>query len=98
MRCPCFLRRHSALVASAVLGVIWALWHVPMFLTGLIPWPDAVLVFTLTFVFTALYLRTDRTSTAVVDGGTRGPRPRVQTARGPLGARRRNSCQFRLPP
>ena len=55
---PLLLRRHSALVASAVLGVIWALWHVPMFLTGLIAWPDAVLVFVLSFVFTAIYLRT----------------------------------------
>ena len=37
---------------------MWALWHVPLFLTGLIPWPDAALVFALSFVFTAIYLRT----------------------------------------
>jgi uncharacterized protein len=55
---PLLLRRHSALVASAVLGVIWALWHLPLFLTGLVPWPDAALVFALSFVFTAVYLRT----------------------------------------
>lgn len=55
---PLLLRRHSALVASAVLGVMWAIWHVPLFLTGLIPWPDAALVFALSFVFTAIYLRT----------------------------------------
>jgi uncharacterized protein len=55
---PLLLRRHSALLGSAVLGVIWALWHLPLFLTGLVPWPDAALVFTLSFVFTAVYLRT----------------------------------------
>ena len=55
---PLLLRRHSALVGSAVLGLIWALWHLPMFLTGLLPWPDAALVFALSFVFTAIYLHT----------------------------------------
>jgi uncharacterized protein len=55
---PLLLRRHSALLGSAVLGVIWALWHLPLFLTGLVPWPDAALIFTLSFVFTAVYLRT----------------------------------------
>ena len=54
---PLLLRRHSALVASAVLGVMWTLWHLPLFLTGL-PWPDAALIFALSFVFTAIYLRT----------------------------------------
>ncbi len=55
---PLLLRRHSALVASAVLGVIWALWHVPLFVTGYVPWADAAAVFALSFVFTAIYLRT----------------------------------------
>jgi CAAX protease family protein len=55
---PLLLRRHSALAASAVLGLIWTLWHVPMFLTGFVPWPDAAVVFALTFVFTAIYLHT----------------------------------------
>ena len=55
---PLLLRRHSALVASAVLGVMWVVWHVPLFVTGLIPWPDGAMIFALTFVFTAIYLRT----------------------------------------
>jgi uncharacterized protein len=55
---PLLLRRHSALVGSAVLGVMWTLWHLPMFVVGLIPWWDAAFLFTLTFVFTSIYLRT----------------------------------------
>ena len=55
---PLLLRRHSALVGSAVLGVLWTFWHLPMFVAGLIPWWNAALVFTLTFVFTSIYLRT----------------------------------------
>ena len=37
---------------------MWTLWHLPLFMTGLIPWPDAAAVFPLTFLFTAIYLRT----------------------------------------
>ena len=55
---PLLLRRHSALVGTAVLGVVWTLWHAPLFVTGLILWPDAAVVFALSFVFTAVYLRT----------------------------------------
>jgi uncharacterized protein len=55
---PLLLRRHSALVGSTILGVMWALWHLPMFVAGLIPWWDAAFVFALTFVFTSVYLRT----------------------------------------
>ena len=55
---PLLLRRHSALVGSVVLGLMWTLWHLPMFVAGLIPWWDAALVFALTFVFTSIYLRT----------------------------------------
>ena len=55
---PLLLRRHPALVSSAILGVLWVLWHLPLFVAGHIPWADAAFVFALTFVFTAIYLRT----------------------------------------
>ena len=31
---PLLLRRHPALVGSAVLGVLWVLWHLPLFVAG----------------------------------------------------------------
>lgn len=55
---PSMLQRQSALVASAGLGIVWTLWHVPLFVVDIIPWQDAPAVFALTFVFTAMYLRT----------------------------------------
>ena len=55
---PSMLRRQSALVASIGLGIVWTLWHVPLFVADIIPWQDAAAVFAMTFVFTAMYLRT----------------------------------------
>jgi len=55
---PSMLQRQSALVASIGLGIVWTLWHVPVFVADIIPWQDAPAVFAVTFVFTAMYLRT----------------------------------------
>lgn len=55
---PSMLQGQSPLLASTGLGIVWTLWHVPLFVADLIPWQDAPFVFALTFVFTAMYLRT----------------------------------------
>jgi uncharacterized protein len=55
---PSMLQRQSPLVASTGLGIVWTLWHVPLFVADIIPWQDAPAVFTFSFVFTAMYLRT----------------------------------------
>jgi len=52
---PGLLARHSALGASLVLGVIWAVWHVPVFLTGDQHWSDLALVIAVTVVLTWLF-------------------------------------------
>ena len=69
---PYLLRRQSALVASLVLGVIWALWHLPNFLLpgyphrGL-PIPAFVLmVAAYSILFTWLYGRTAGSLTVAV--------------------------------
>src|SRR5918998_1296221 len=50
--------RYSPLSASLILGVLWAAWHLPMFITGLIPWPNALLVFGLNVLFSWLFNHT----------------------------------------
>jgi len=55
---PSMLQSQSPLVASTGLGIVWTLWHVPLFVADIIPWQDAPAVFTFSFVFTAMYLRT----------------------------------------
>jgi membrane protease YdiL (CAAX protease family) len=52
---PGLLARHSALRASLVLGVLWAVWHVPVFLTGDQHWSDLALVMAVTVVLTWLF-------------------------------------------
>jgi membrane protease YdiL (CAAX protease family) len=48
----------SALSASLILGVLWAAWHLPMFITGLIHWPDALAVLGMSVVFSWLFNHT----------------------------------------
>lgn len=55
---PLLLRRHSALLGSVVLGVLWVLWHLPLFIAGHVPWADGAFLFAITFVFTLIYLHT----------------------------------------
>ena len=52
---PRLLARRSALEASLVLGALWALWHVPLFLTGKQHWSDLLLVVTVCVVLTWLF-------------------------------------------
>jgi uncharacterized protein len=41
----------SALAASLTLGVLWAMWHLPFFLTGMDPWNEVVQIVAWTVVF-----------------------------------------------
>ena len=52
---PRLLGRHSALKASLMLGALWALWHLPLFLTGEQHWSDLLLVVAASVVVTWLF-------------------------------------------
>ena len=52
---PRLLARRSALEAGLALGVLWALWHVPLFLTGKQHWSDLVLVVVVSVFLTWLF-------------------------------------------
>src|SRR5215213_5496709 len=45
----------SALLASLILGVLWAFWHLPLMVVGEVPWSDIVFVISWTIVFTWLF-------------------------------------------
>jgi uncharacterized protein len=49
------LMLRTPMAASVVLGVIWAVWHIPLFLTGDQHWSDLVLVIFVSVVFTWLF-------------------------------------------
>ena len=55
---PRLQARHSPLIASLILGVLWAAWHLPMSITGLIPWPNVLAVIGLNVVFSWLFNHT----------------------------------------
>lgn len=52
---PLLQSKWSALVASLVLSVFWAGWHVPLILSGLTPWPLLLQVIPLAILFTWVY-------------------------------------------
>jgi len=57
---PRMLRRLSPLVASLGLGVLWAVWHLPLFLSGDLPWADAAFIVVASVLFTAVFVRTSQ--------------------------------------
>jgi membrane protease YdiL (CAAX protease family) len=52
---PRLLAERPALTASLILGVLWAFWHVPVFLVGDQHWSDLVLVVVVTIFLTWLF-------------------------------------------
>ncbi len=57
---PRMLQRLSPLVASLGLGVLWAVWHLPLFVSGDLPWADAAFIVVASVLFTAVFVRTSR--------------------------------------
>jgi membrane protease YdiL (CAAX protease family) len=49
---------HSALVASLILGLVWAFWHLPLMVAGVIPWSDIAYVVVQSVVYTWLFNNT----------------------------------------
>jgi len=57
---PRMMGRLSPLLASLGLGVLWAIWHLPLFLAGDIPWADAAFIVAVSVLFTAVFVRTSQ--------------------------------------
>jgi membrane protease YdiL (CAAX protease family) len=55
---PKLLVGRSALTASLILGVIWALWHLPLFVSGQTHWLVALMFLPWSIVFTWLFNHT----------------------------------------
>ena len=55
---PRLLKRVSPLSASLGVGVLWAFWHIPLFVSGELPWADAAALVVLSILFTAVFVRT----------------------------------------
>jgi uncharacterized protein len=49
----------SALVASLILGVVWAFWHLPLMVAAVIPWSDIVYVTVQSVVYAWLFNNTE---------------------------------------
>lgn len=55
---PHLQRGRSALSAALTLGVMWAVWHLPLFITGVDHWNESLQIVAWTVVFTWLYNNT----------------------------------------
>lgn len=55
---PNLQHRRSALSASILLGVLWAAWHLPLLLIGVIPWSDIILIVAVAVVLAWVFIGT----------------------------------------
>jgi len=55
---PRLLEKFAPLLASFGLGALWAVWHIPLFLSGDVPWVDAAFLVVGSVLFTAMFVRT----------------------------------------
>ncbi len=47
--------RFGSSTAPLLLGLFWVVWHLPLMLTGMIPWSDSVLIVAVSVVIAAVY-------------------------------------------
>ncbi len=57
---PRLLQKSSPLAASLFVGSLWAAWHIPLFISGDVPWADAAWIIPVSVLFTAVFVRTDQ--------------------------------------
>jgi CAAX protease family protein len=55
---PRMMNRVSPLMASLGVGTLWAIWHLPLFLAGDLPWADVGFIVAVSVLFTAVFAQT----------------------------------------
>lgn len=57
---------HSQLAAALVIFFIWGGWHLPLFLTGIIPWADLLFIAGTVVLYDWVYYRADRSALIIM--------------------------------
>lgn len=57
---PRLLKRNSPLSGSLILGGLWAVWHIPLFINASIPWVDGLFIVPASILFTSVFVRTSQ--------------------------------------